>query len=163
MISIGFASANAQLNIKTSSSKEDLISKDMYCCVRGDNDDSYFLITTDKLQNTNAVLKMFLGKGKDSALLTLVDLFNWFNEAENKSSAVVTDALSGEELTLYRVSQGTYIITNGDAEYARRTYNQATTNALLGGARQRNNSASPIVGYVSNKVLKEAISKLSTF
>ncbi len=161
IIAIASASANAQLNVKSSSSNEDIICKDMYCSVRSNNDGEYYLITVDKMQRTNATLTVFLGDDEESALLTLNDMFGWFDGAENKSSLIITDTKSGEELTLYRVSQGTYIITNGDAEYARHSYNQALTTALVGGVKQQNNSASPILGYVTPKVLKKAISILS--
>lgn len=160
-IALASVYANAQLNVKSSSSNEDIICKDMYCSVRSNSDGEYFLITVDKMQRTNATLTIFLGNDTQSALLTLSDLFNWFDGAENKSSLIITDTKSGEDLTLYRVSQGTYIITNGDAEYARHSYNQALTTALVGGVKQQNNSSSPILGYVTPKVLKKAISTLS--
>lgn len=133
----------------------------MYCSVRGNSEGSYSLISSDKLQGTNATLELFLGKDKESALMTLNDLYNWFEAAKNKSSVVVKDAKSGESLTLYRVSKGTYLITDGDAEYARRTYNQSLTSSIAGGVKQKNNAASPVVGYVTAKVMKGAIAKLS--
>lgn len=154
-------SAHAQLNVTASSSSEDTVSRDMYCSVRGNSEGSYSLITSDKLQGTNATLELFLGKDKESALLTLNDLLTWFETAKNKSSLVVADAKTGEDLTLYRVSKGTYLITDGDAEYARRTYNQNLTGNIAGGVKPKHNAASPVVGYVTTKVMRGAIEKLS--
>lgn len=154
-------SVHAQLNVTASSSSEDTISRDMYCSVRGNSEGSYSLITSDKLQGTNATLELFLGTDRDGALRTLNDLLTWYEAAKNKSSVVVADVKTGEELTLYRVSKGTYLITNGDAEYARRTYNQNLTGSIAGGVRPNHNAASPIVGYVTAKVLRGAIEKLS--
>lgn len=152
--------ANAQLSVKSSTTKDDMISKDMYCSVRHIPNEGYFLTTTDVAQNTHSTLSLFLGKDNASAKLTLNDLYDWFTTAENKSSLVVTDTKSNEELTLYRVIKKTYIITNGDAEYARKVYNKLIMNQTIGTPKSKSNGSSPIMGYITEKVLKEALSIL---
>ena len=152
--------ANAQLSVKSSSTKDDIISKDMYCSVRYTSNEGYFLITTDVAQNTHNTLSLFLGKDSTSAKLTLNDLYDWFTTTENKSSLVVTDTKTNEDLTLYRVMRKTYIMTNGDAEYARKVYNKLVMNQTVGTPKSKNNGNSPIMGYITEKVLKEALSIL---
>ncbi|MCM1176567.1 MAG: hypothetical protein NC308_06340 [Clostridium sp.] len=88
-------------------------------------------------------------------------MYNWFDKAKNKSSVVIKDTKTEKSLTLYKVSKGTYLITNGDAEYARRTYNQKLLAATAGGVNPRKDALSPVVGYVTTKVLKGAMAKLS--
>lgn len=152
--------ANAQLLVKSSTTKDDIISKDMYCSVRYASNEGYFLITTDVAQNTHNTLSLFLGKDCASAKLTLKDLFDWFTTTENKSSVVVTDTKSNEELTLYRHMKKAYIMTNGNAEYARKVYNSLIMNQIIGTPKNKNNGNSPIMGYISEKVLKEALTIL---
>ena len=151
--------ANAQLSVKSSSTKDDMISKDMYCSVRYIPNEGYFLITTDA-QNTQKLLSLFLGKDNASAKLTLNDLYVWFTTAENKSSLVVTDNKSNKDLTLYRVMKKTYIMTNGDAEYARKRYNNLIMSKTIGTPANKELEFSPTMGYITEKVLKEALSIL---
>ena len=149
--------ANAQLSVKSSSTKDDIISKDVYCSVRYTSNEGYYLITTDVAQNTHNTLSLFLGQDDVSAKLTLKDLYNWFTTAENKSSIVVTDTKSNEDLTLYRHMNKSYIMTNGDAEYARKVINKLMMNSIVGTPKSKNNGNSPIMGYITEKVLKEAL------
>lgn len=150
----------AQLNVKSSTSKDDILAKDYYCTLRNSST-GYELIVSDKLQKTNATLSIFLGDTKESALLTLTDIYNFFDKSENKSSIIIEDKISGEELTLFKYGQGSYLITNGDAEYARRSLNQAIMGQTIGWTNQRNNGSLPIVGYVTAKVMRKGIAILN--
>ena len=152
--------ANAQLSVKSSTTKDDIISRDMYCTIRYTPNEGYFLITTDVAQNSHNTLSLFLGKDDVSAKLTIKDLYDWFTTAENKSSIVVTDTKSNEDLTLYRHMAKTYIMTNGDTEYARKVYNKLIMNQTFGTPKSKNNGNSPIMGYITEKVLKKALSIL---
>lgn len=152
-------SAMAQLNIQSSSTKEDIITKGPYGSIRL-TADGYVLHSTDNIHNTNAIISLLLGKDKASAITTINQLVQWCADSKNKATITVLDELSGEEVTIYKVNGSSMAISTGGEEYIRNCMKSVTQKAWTGSGRGSHANTIPC-GYVTTSMLRKAYVKLT--
>lgn len=158
-------SSMAQLNVQYESSKEDVIVKgDSYGSLRLSRD-GYTLYSTDL--HTGQSIIFVLGKTKEAAVQTIIDMANWFNGAKNKSYLEVKDAV-GSSYTFGKVG-GSFYITTGDGEYIRKYYKDDVLTFLFGSTsgptgtfntKGKHTANTPMIGYVSTTLLGKALKRL---
>lgn len=152
-------SAMAQLNVQSSSTKDDIIEKNARAVVKLTKN-GYVVSVDDWLNNTNSRLELFLGETKEAAVLTINDILQWHESAKNKDNITVKDAITEQDLTLYRYNGTVIMLSTGDAEYIRKGINSNIGNAMLGGPKKKTHSDSPICGQIMVSLLRKAVEKL---
>lgn len=152
-------SAMAQLNVQSSSGKEDIIAKNQYATVQL-TANGYVVSVNDWIGDSNARLDLFLGKTKESAAMTLNDILKWHAGAKNKDNIIVLDKLTEKELTLYRYNGLTIVLSEGNSEFIRKSINAKFNTGLLGAPNKKTHSNTPIGGQLTVKVLEKAYEEL---
>lgn len=158
-------SSMAQLNVQYESSKDDVVVKgDSYGSLRLSKD-GYTLYSTDL--HTGQSIIFVLGKTKESAVQTILDMIAWFDGVKNKSYLEVQDAV-GSNYTLGKVG-GSFYITTGDGEYIRKYYKDDVLTLLFGSTsgptgtfntKGKHSANTPMIGYISSTLLGKALKRL---
>ena len=150
------ATASAQLNIKSSSSGSERFYRDTWASVSW-NGKAFIFNSSDP--NTALTLSFTLGKDKETAILTLNQILDWFEKAAKKESITFED--DGQEITLYKQDGVQIIISNGDCEFIRREYSRRITGALVGGVQYKKKEATPHFSFIQKKALVKTIEAIS--
>lgn len=148
--------ASAQLNIKSSSSKTERFYKDNWATITW-NGNAFMFNSSDPV--TALTLSFTLGNNKESALITLSQIYDWFESAEKKTSITFED--NGNEITLYKQDGLQIIISTGDPEFIRKEYSRRISGALIGSPQYRKKESTPHFSFIQKKALVKGIEEIS--
>lgn len=148
--------ASAQLNIKSSSSKSERFYKDNWVTITW-NGNAFMFNSSDP--NTALTLSFTLGNNKESALITLNQIYDWFESAEKKTSITFED--NGNEITLYKQDGLQIIISTGDSEFIRKEYSRRISGMLIGTQQYKKKESTPHFSFIKKKALVNGIEEIS--
>jgi len=92
--------------------------------------DSYDMLLTDTGHTGSMIIH--LGDTKEQSLISYNQLGDWFKNAEKKA----TLSIQGKDakLTLYKQNESTWLVTEGDGEFARKFFNDQVWSAIGSGS-----------------------------